>query len=51
MVLKYVDTNLLNNSIIYICGPPGMVKAMNSLMQEELKVSKDNIRIEEFTGY
>jgi glycine betaine catabolism B len=51
MVLKYVDTDLLNNSIIYICGPPGMLKAMNSLMQEELKVLKDNIRIEEFTGY
>jgi glycine betaine catabolism B len=51
MVLKYVDTNLLNNSIIYICGPPGMLKAMNSLMQDDLKISNDNIRIEEFTGY
>jgi glycine betaine catabolism B len=51
MVLKYVDTNLLNNSIIYICGPPGMLKAMNSLIQDELKISNDRIRIEEFTGY
>jgi ferredoxin-NADP reductase/nitrite reductase/ring-hydroxylating ferredoxin subunit len=51
MILKYVDTNMLNNSIIYICGPPTMIKAMQSLMQEELEISEDRIRIEEFTGY
>ena len=28
MILKYVDTNVLNNSIFYICGPPSMLKAM-----------------------
>ena len=27
MILKYVDSSLLNNSIFYICGPPGMLKA------------------------
>jgi glycine betaine catabolism B len=51
MVLKYLDINVLNSSIIYICGPPSMLKAMESLMQDELKISKDRIRIEEFTGY
>jgi ferredoxin-NADP reductase len=51
MVLKYVDINVLNSSIVYICGPPGMLKAMVSLMQNELNISKDRIRIEEFTGY
>jgi ferredoxin-NADP reductase len=40
-----------SNSIFYICGPPGMVKAMQNLIQNELQVQKENIKIEEFTGY
>ncbi len=51
MILKYVDTNELNNSIFYICGPPSMLKAMQSLLQEELEISKERIKVEEFTGY
>ena len=51
MILKYLDNTLLNNSIFYICGPPSMLKAMQSLLQEELKISKERIRVEEFTGY
>ena len=44
MILKYLDNSLLNNSIFYICGPPSMLKAMQSLLQEELKISKERIR-------
>jgi glycine betaine catabolism B len=51
MILKYLDTNVLDNSIFYICGPPGMLKAMQALLQEELNIPKDRIKIEEFTGY
>ena len=51
MILKYMDTNVLKNSIIYICGPPSMLKAMQSLIQEELEIPKERIMIEEFTGY
>ena len=51
MILKYVDTNELNNSIFYICGPPGMLKAMQSLLQEQLEIPKERIKVEEFTGY
>ena len=51
MILKYLDTNLLNNSIFYICGPPSMLKAMQSLLQEDLEISKERIKIEEFVGY
>jgi ferredoxin-NADP reductase/nitrite reductase/ring-hydroxylating ferredoxin subunit len=51
MILKYVDSSLLNNSIFYICGPPGMLKAMEILLQEDLKIPKERIKIEEFTGY
>jgi ferredoxin-NADP reductase/nitrite reductase/ring-hydroxylating ferredoxin subunit len=51
MILKYVDTNELNNSIFYICGPPGMLKAMQALLQEQLEIPKERIKVEEFTGY
>ena len=51
MILKYLDTTALNNSIFYICGPPSMLKAMQSLLQEELEIPKERIKVEEFTGY
>jgi ferredoxin-NADP reductase/nitrite reductase/ring-hydroxylating ferredoxin subunit len=51
MILKYLDNDVLKNSIFYICGPPGMLKAMQTLLQEELEIPRDRIRVEEFTGY
>jgi ferredoxin-NADP reductase/nitrite reductase/ring-hydroxylating ferredoxin subunit len=51
MILKYINTNTLNNSIFYICGPPGMLKAMQALLQEDLNIPKERIKVEEFTGY
>jgi ferredoxin-NADP reductase/nitrite reductase/ring-hydroxylating ferredoxin subunit len=51
MILKYVDTNILYNSIFYICGPPSMLKAMQALLQDDLEIPKERIKVEEFTGY
>jgi ferredoxin-NADP reductase len=51
MILKYLDNNMLNNSIFYICGPPSMLKAMQSLLQDDLEIPKERIKVEEFTGY
>ena len=51
MILKYLDTSELNNSIFYICGRPGMLNAMQTLLQKELKIPKERIKVEEFTGY
>jgi ferredoxin-NADP reductase/nitrite reductase/ring-hydroxylating ferredoxin subunit len=51
MILKYIDNNILDNSIFYICGPPNMLKAMQSLLQEDLEIPKERIKVEEFTGY
>ena len=51
MILKYLDTNILNNSIFYICGPPSMLKAMQNLLQDDLEIPKERIKVEEFTGY
>lgn len=47
---RNLNTNVLENSIFYICGPPGMLKAMQKLL-DELQIPKDRIMIEEFTGY
>jgi ferredoxin-NADP reductase len=51
MISKYLDSHDLDNSIFYICGPPAMLKAMQSLLQDELIDSKERIKVEEFTGY
>lgn len=51
IVVKYLSTEELDNSIFYICGPPGMLNAMQKLLQIDLSIPKERIKIEEFTGY
>jgi ferredoxin-NADP reductase len=51
MLTRYLSDMDIAKSIFYICGPPGMVKAMQNLIQNELQINKENIKIEEFTGY
>ena len=51
MVRKYLSTIEMDDSIFYICGPPGMLNAMKKLLQVDLGISKERIKIEEFTGY
>jgi ferredoxin-NADP reductase/nitrite reductase/ring-hydroxylating ferredoxin subunit len=51
MITKYMNRNELENSIFYICGPPSMLNAMQKLLQEDLSIPKERIKIEEFTGY
>jgi glycine betaine catabolism B len=50
MILKYLDSNILNKSIFYICGPPSMLNATQALLRE-LSIPKERIMVEEFTGY
>jgi glycine betaine catabolism B len=51
MISRCVDNNIPDNSIFYICSPPSMLKAMQTLLQEELDIQKERIKVEEFTGY
>jgi ferredoxin-NADP reductase len=37
--------------IFYVCGPPGMVKSMISMLKEDLSLSPDKIVHENFMGY
>ena len=51
MITKYLTNDELDSSIFYICGPPGMLKAMEKLLQEDLTIPKQRIRTEQFIGY
>jgi NAD(P)H-flavin reductase len=51
MITRHVGKGELDNSIFYICGPPGMLKAMQNLLKNELQVAGDRVKVEEFTGY
>src|ERR671933_575614 len=51
MLTKHLTDDEIKNSIFYTCGPPGMIKAMQDFIQNDLKVQKDRIKVEEFTGY
>ena len=51
IVERYLDSRQIDSSIFYICGPPGMLKAMQSLLQDNLEIPRERIKVEEFTGY
>jgi ferredoxin-NADP reductase/nitrite reductase/ring-hydroxylating ferredoxin subunit len=51
MLEKYLTKDEIGNAVFYVCGPPGMLKAIQELLQKELQVSKDRLKIEAFTGY
>ncbi len=51
MLTKYLTTSELDNSVFYVCGPPGMLRAMQNLLQDDLHIPKESIKVEEFTGY
>lgn len=50
MLTKHLQNDELLNAIFYICGPPAMINAMQELLKE-LQIQKDQIKVEEFTGY
>jgi ferredoxin-NADP reductase/nitrite reductase/ring-hydroxylating ferredoxin subunit len=51
MLTKHLTEDEISKSIFYTCGPPAMIKAMQDIIQNDLKISKDRIKVEEFTGY
>lgn len=40
----------LNNTLFYICGPPGMVDGLSSLLKT-MDIPPQNIKVEKFAGY
>jgi glycine betaine catabolism B len=51
MLERYLTKDEIDNAVFYICGPPGMLKAMQELLQKELQIPKDRLKVEAFTGY
>jgi glycine betaine catabolism B len=51
MLTRHLSNEDLGNSIYYTCGPPGMIKAMQTLLRDDLQISEERIKVEEFTGY
>jgi ferredoxin-NADP reductase/nitrite reductase/ring-hydroxylating ferredoxin subunit len=51
MLKKHLELADLENSIFYICGPPAMIKAMQEILEQNLRIPLERIKIEEFTGY
>jgi ferredoxin-NADP reductase len=48
LLAKYADAT--KNAIYYITGPPGMVKGLQAMLAGT-GVSRDDVRVEEYTGY
>lgn len=42
--------NDVNNTVFYICGPPGMVGTLTNLLKA-MNVPQQNVKIEKFVGY
>jgi ferredoxin-NADP reductase/nitrite reductase/ring-hydroxylating ferredoxin subunit len=51
MMRKHLSNDEIANAIYYICGPPGMLKAMQKLLKEELKIPQERMKVESFIGY
>jgi glycine betaine catabolism B len=51
MIERHLSKEEINNAIFYICGPPGMIKALEDLLQKQFQVPEGRIKVEEFTGY
>jgi ferredoxin-NADP reductase/nitrite reductase/ring-hydroxylating ferredoxin subunit len=51
MIERHLSKEEISNAIFYICGPPGMINALEGLLQKEFQIPEERIKVEEFTGY
>jgi ferredoxin-NADP reductase/nitrite reductase/ring-hydroxylating ferredoxin subunit len=51
MIERHLSKEEISNAIFYICGPPGMIKALEDLLQKQFQIQEGRIKVEEFTGY
>jgi NAD(P)H-flavin reductase len=51
MLKRHLEPDDLEKSIFYICGPPAMLKAMQEILEQNLQIPTERIKVEEFTGY
>ncbi len=51
MLERHLTKDEIRNAIFYICGPPGMLKAMQDLLKEGFEIPNDRTKVELFSGY
>jgi len=53
MLTKYLTSNAydINRSNYYVCGPPAMLNHCIQILEDDLNITKERIKVEEFTGY
>ena len=51
MLERHLSKDEIGNAIFYTCGPPGMLKAMQEMLQKEMQIPKERLKVEAFTGY
>jgi glycine betaine catabolism B len=51
MIERHLSKEEISNAIFYICGPPGMIRALGDLLQNQFQIQEGRIKVEEFTGY
>ncbi len=51
MVTRHLTSQDRSAAMFYICGPPGMLEAMQKLLRTELQIPQERVKVEEFTGY
>jgi ferredoxin-NADP reductase/nitrite reductase/ring-hydroxylating ferredoxin subunit len=51
MIGRHLSGDEIAKAVYYICGPPGMLKAMQKLLHEELQIPRERMKVESFTGY
>ena len=51
MIARYLSEDEISKAVFYVCGPSGMLQAMQKLLEEELQIPTDRVKVEEFTGY
>lgn len=51
MLERHLTKDEIGSAIFYLCGPPGMLKAMQDLLQKEMQIPNERLKVEAFTGY
>jgi glycine betaine catabolism B len=51
MIGRHLTNDEITNAAFYVCGPPGMLKAMQDMLQKEMQIPKERLKVEAFTGY
>jgi glycine betaine catabolism B len=50
MIDRHLTKDEIGKAIFYICGPPGMLMAMQNMLNNEMLIPKERLKVEAFTA-